>query len=206
MKQKLCIIIGNGDLPRDLSAQINSADYVLRFNRPRHLNGWSGTRTDRLMLCNSGKPMQALLRDHAFLSSQFVNSAGDIVLVYHPAIMRAYFKKPFVTSRILHGRKVDWTTEAIDLLGQQGKPVTVMPSSFYLKACEAIGISGPALYQQFPSTGYLGIQAMLQSLPAQDWQIKLCGFSWQGWKGHNWENERKWVAKKITDCMLTMIE
>jgi hypothetical protein len=206
MQRKTCIIIGNGDLPRDLSAQINATDYVLRFNRPRALGGWSGNRTNRLMICNSGKPMQLMLKDTGFLNSDFIKNTRDIVFVYHPAIMRRYFKKPLMTSRLFHGRKVDWTYEGIDILGRKGKPATVLPPEFYLAACREIGISGDTLYRQFPSTGYLGIWDLLQQLPPDEWQIKLCGFNWQGWKRHNWERERNWIAAKINNCTLSIIE
>lgn len=206
MKHKTCIIVGNGNLPRDLSAQIDKADYVLRFNRPRALDGWSGTRTDRLMMCNTGKPMQLMLKDKGFLSSEFLHNTREIVFAYHPVIMRNFFKKPLLTSRLLNGRKVDWTYEGIDILGRKEKPVMVLPPQFYLRASAEIGISGAILYQQFPSTGYLGIWDCLQSLPTDQWRIKLCGFNWQGWKRHNWQEERKWIMAKISVCMLSIIE
>jgi len=206
MRRKTCIIIGNGELLHDLSAQIDAADYVLRFNRPKTFGGWSGQRTDRLMMCNSGKPMQQMLADAGFLNSDFVKNTRDIVFTYHPAIMQDYFKKPFVTSRLFYGRKLDWTHEGIDILGSRGKTVTILPSEFYLNACKEINISGKMLYRMFPSTGYLGIWDFLQRLRPDEWQIKLCGFNWQGWKQHNWEAERKWVKAKISNCMLSIIE
>jgi len=141
MQRKTCIIIGNRDLPRDFSTQINAADYVLRFNRPRALGGWSRKHTDRLMICNSDKPMQLILKDADFLNSDFIKNTCDIVFVYHPAIMRRYFKKTLMTSRLFHGRKVEWTYEGIDILGRSGKPATVLLPEFYLAACREIGIS-----------------------------------------------------------------
>lgn len=200
--RKTCVIVGNGDLSRDFSVDIDNADYVIRFNEPRLLDGWSGVKTDCLMLVNSSKAMQTKLYDSAFIVSPFFENADELVFVYHPQILRRYFKRPFIASRVFKRRKVDWTREAIDILGGSGKMITILPPQFYLAACRDIGIEGEKLYQQFPSTGYLGIWRALREFWPAEWQINIVGFGFEGWRRHNWNDERLWVMKRVKEGVI----
>ena len=102
------IVVGNADLPRDLSREIDSADYVLRFNQPRLLDGWSGSKTSCLMMCNSGKPMQEKLGDPTFFECKFFKKAELITFVYHPYIIKTYFARPRLLSQLFKHRRVDF--------------------------------------------------------------------------------------------------
>lgn len=200
--QKRIVIVGNAGLSQDLSAQIDSADYVLRFNSPRLVNGWSGAKTDCLMMCNSGKPMQEKLKNGSFVKTKFFREAGHIVLVYHPTIMKTYFQRPRFSSKLLKHRRLDWTDKAIKVFGEAGKDIVIKSAQFYLNACAELGIEGAALKQWFPSTGYLGIWDCLQRFDMERWQIDLCGFTWQGWKHHNWSLEEQWVRLHMSQGKL----
>jgi len=211
--RKHCFIIGNGSLPYDLSDLINKADYVLRFNEPPLFAGgeewkqnWSGRKTDCLMLCNSGKPMQLKLKSEEFLLSPYFQAAGELVLAYHPAVIRRVFNHPLITSRLFYGRKRDWTREAIENFGSRGKKITILPPQFYFQSCAELDIVDDDLKKKFPSTGYLGIQQALQQCPQNEWQITLAGFSWQGWKRHAWNQEEEWVRAQIATGRLNFIE
>lgn len=198
-KKRRLVVVGNADLPRDFSEQIDTADYVLRFNRPRLLDGWSGSKTSCLMMCNSGKPMQEKLKDQSFIEYKFFQQAELITLVYHPDIMKAYFKPPHLASRLLNHRRLDWTDKAIKMFGGSGKDIVIKSAQFYLDACAEIGIKGEGLKEWFPSTGYLGIWDCLQHFDLSNWVIYLCGFTWQGWKHHAWSSEEKWVRARIAE-------
>lgn len=194
------VVVGNADLPRDFSEQIDTADYVLRFNRPRPLDGWSGTKTSCLMMCNSGKPMQEKLKNQVFMENKFFQAAEFITLVYHPYIMKTFFKKPRLTSQLLKHRRLDWTDKAIKVFGQAGnKDIVIKSAQFYLDACAEIGIEGEGLKQWFPSTGYLGIWDCLQRLNLDEWDVFICGFTWQGWQHHAWSTEEQWVRARIAE-------
>jgi len=206
MSRKTCFIIGNGRLSLDLSARIDAADYVLRFNDPPVIQGWSGLKTDGLMLCNSGKPMQLKLADPQFLRSPFLQAASEVILAYHPAIIRRFFKRPLITSYLLHGRKRDWSWETIEKLGSLGKRITILPPQSYLQSCAELDIEGEELKKTFPSTGYLGISHMLQQCPPEIWSVTLAGFSWQGWKRHAWQREEAWIRERIKSGQLSLIE
>lgn len=204
--KKRLVIVGNGDMAHDLGASIDAADEVWRFNEPRDLAGKSGSKITKLFLCNSGKPMQSKLNNLAYLNSPFLKAVCNITFVYHPAIMRHYFKKPFFTARLLRKRKVDWTMEGIDVLGQLGKMVTIMPSQFYLAACNDIAIRDDDLYKKFPSTGYLALWMAIHDRSFQGWDVKLCGFGFEGWKRHQWDYEKEWVSARIQEGLLSFFE
>jgi hypothetical protein len=203
LPRKRLVIVGNGDLSRDLSKEIDAAQFVLRFNQPKP--GLSGTRTDLLMLINSSKQMQAWLEDPDFLRSPFFVAAREIILAHHPEIIRKYCVQPNLLSR-MKGRRADWTQMAIDVFGSAGKEVRILPAPFYIEACTDLGISEAKMRGVFPSTGYLGIRYILQNFPGEEWEIKLCGFSWEGWKRHAWGDERRWVMDRIDEGALSFLE
>jgi len=198
LKRRL-IVVGNADLSRDLSQEIDSADYVLRFNHPRLLNGWSGTKTSCLMMCNNNEPMQDRLSDPTFLECKFFKQAELLALVYHPYIIKTYFKKPKLILRLLKNRKNDWTNEALNIFGKAHKDIVIKSPQFYLEASAEIGIEGERLRQWFPSTGYLGIWDCLHRFDLSEWEIYICGFTWQGWVGHCWSTEKTWVYQRVKE-------
>lgn len=197
MKKRL-FIVGNGPLPHDLRERVDASDHVIRFNEPKASIGMSGTRTDWLFLANTGKPMQRRLRDPDYWTSPIVTAADTVFFVYHPTIIRNYVGKPNILSR-LKGRRADWTGAGIIAFGRIGKTVTILPPTYYEAASAEIGVTRERLKKIFPSTGYFGIRYALEHFPAEDWDVEICGFSWEGWKRHAWGDERAWVEKKAKE-------
>lgn len=197
MKRRL-FIVGNGLLPFDMSERVDASDHVIRFNEPKQSIGLSGTRTDWLFVCNTGDPMRRRLRAPGYPSSPFVQNADLVFLVYHPTIVRKYFIKPNILSR-LKGKRTDWTQATLDMFAEAGKTVALLPPDNYKAGCAELGLSAPLLTSVFPSTGYFGIRYTLERLPAAEWDVEIAGFSWQGWKRHAWGNEREWVAQKAKE-------
>jgi hypothetical protein len=202
---KRVVVVGNGPLPRDLTEHVESADFVLRFNEPKASKGMSGTKTDMLMVNNSGKPMQRRLRDPGYFRSPIVQAAREIVFPYHPYTIRTWMIQPTLISR-LRGRRSDWTLQALESLGQAGKEVRIMPPSFYEDACAELGLNREQMRSVFPSTGYLGLRHIFGLFPAPDHRVEICGFSWEGWKRHAWADERGWVENKVKDGLLFLID
>ena len=203
--KKTLIIVGNAPLPRDLSREVDAADFVVRFNEPKQSIGMSGTRTDLLILATSSKPMQRRLRDPGVVQTPTFKAAQEVMLAYHPSIMRLYHPKPNILSR-LKGRRSDWTVETIEVVGGAGKEIRLMPPQFYINGCKELGVSEENLSKVFPSTGFFGIWHMLGKCPAESWDVKLCGFTWAGWKRHTWGDERSWVEKKVASGRISIIE
>jgi hypothetical protein len=204
-ERKRMVIVGNGPLSRDFSGAIDAADFVLRFNEPKQSIGMSGTRTDRLMMSNAGKPQQRRLTDPEFLDSPIFRAAKEVMLTYHPAIIARYFIKPNPLSR-MKGRRADWTEASILRFGGAGKEIRIMPPQFYDAGCSDLGVPEERRAEIFPSTGYFGIWHTLRSFAAEEWRVELCGFTWEGWKRHAWGDERRWVAAQAESGRVVLID
>jgi len=202
--RKTAIIIGNAKLERDLSAVVDDSQFVMRFNEPNLDGDMSGSRTDMLMLAASSKGLHRRMADPAFLENAALKSAKVLMLAYHPEVIRQYHPRPNIFQR-LGGRRADWTMQTIELMGHAGKEIRIMPPQFYADGCSKLGIAGPRMHKVFPSTGFLGICYVLANFSASDWDIKLCCFGWQGWKRHDWQNERAWVESKIAGGHIDMM-
>jgi len=201
---KTLFIVGNGPLDRDLSAEIDAAEIVLRFNEPRVSLGMSGTKTDMLMLATSSKQMEEWIKNPAFINSDIVRNTPEVLFAFHPSIIKRFHHHPNFLSR-LKGRRADWTSEAIDYFGRAGKKIRIMPSQDYFAVCDELGIGEDRMKEVFPSTGFFGIWLALRKYSLPDWDIKICGFSWEGWKRHDWAAERKWIEEKIEAGLLHKI-
>jgi len=198
MANKRLFIVGNGPLPRDLSERVNSSEHVVRFNEPKESIGMSGTKTTWLFVANSGKPMQRRLEDPQYPTSPIVQAADLVFLAYHPKIVRKYFKKPNVLSW-LRGRRADWTKATIAMFSEAGKTVALLPPSYYEAGCAELGLTRNKMTSVFPSTGYFGIRYALERLTADEWDVEIAGFSWDGWRRHTWGDERAWVMRKVEE-------
>ncbi|MGN6549126.1 MAG: glycosyltransferase family 29 protein [Pararhizobium sp.] len=188
-------VVGNAPLERDFSGEIDAADIVLRFNAAPEHGRHAGTKTDRLLIANSGKTSQRLIGAPGFRASAVVAAAGIIDLVFHPAIIAAYHPKPGPIAR-LKGRRHDLTGLAIDVFGAAGKPVRVLPPAFYERGCEVLKIAGIDRRRRFPSTGFLALLDTVDHLPP-DSEIRAYGFGWDGWKRHGWAEERSWFEEQV---------
>ncbi|WP_374846200.1 glycosyltransferase family 29 protein [Brucella ciceri] len=203
--KKTLIIVGNAPLPRDLSAEVDAADFVVRFNEPKQSIGMSGTRTDLLMLATSSKPMQRRLRDPGFVQTPTFKAAKEVMLAYHPSIIRKYHPRPNFLSR-LKGRRGDWTMQTVEVVGSAGKEIRIMPPQFYLAGCKELGVTEENISKVFPSTGFFGIWYMLEKCPQESWDVKICGFTWEGWKRHTWGDERSWVEQKVESGRISLLQ
>jgi hypothetical protein len=193
---KRIVIVGNGPVEPGLAQTIDSADTVIRFNEANIQPDLTGSKTDILFLMNSGKSMQARLENPAYWQASFVKDAKEIILPYHPSIVRQYHPRPNLLSR-LKGRKADWTDETVKKAESLGKHVTVLSAEFYYETCRILDISKDQLSSVFPSSGLLAIRSVIETQKAAPTQIQFCGFSWQGWKRHSWDNEQHWVSEQI---------
>ncbi|MBM7046431.1 hypothetical protein [Rhizobium lusitanum] len=184
MTRKTTVIVGNGKLERDLSAAVDNAQFVMRFSEPNLADEMSGSHTDMLMLAASSKALHRRLADPAFLENAALKSTKVMMLAYHPEIIRKYHPRPNIFQR-LSGRKADCTMQTIKRTGIAGKEIRIMAPQFHVDGCAELGLDQSQMRQVFPSAGFLGIYYALANFPVSEWDVKLCGFSWEGWKRHD---------------------
>ena len=202
MKKNL-VLVGNAPLASNLSDIINKADYVIRFNDAPHPVNIGGTKTDLLMIAATSKPMQKRLQEPHFIQSPIFKAAKEILLPYHTSIIEKYHPKPNILSR-LKGRREDWTHQTIDIIGLY-KDIRIMSPQFYIQACADLGIAEKDMKKLFPSTGFLGIWYILQTHDTEEWDVRICGFTWQGWKRHAWDTERQWIEQKMQEGHISFL-
>ncbi|MDQ0997071.1 hypothetical protein QFZ34_002253 [Phyllobacterium ifriqiyense] len=193
---KRIVIVGNGPVRPGVAHAIDSADIVIRFNEAVIIPELTGSKTDILFLMNSGKSMQARLETPSYWQEPFVRDAKEIILPYHPSIVRQYHPRPNLLSR-LKGRKADWTAETLKKVQALGKKTTVLSAEFYYETCRILDISTSDFSKIFPSSGVLAIRYVIETLGTDSTRVEFCGFSWQGWKRHSWGNEQHWVDEQI---------
>ncbi|RCL02213.1 MAG: hypothetical protein JSC189_000705 [Candidatus Tokpelaia sp. JSC189] len=213
--RKTCVLVGNGTLDRDLSQQIDAVNYVFRFNKTPEFGGRAGTRTDTLMMVttNIGSYNRKDKYYKFFCNAEFektppIKAAKEIIFPVNPQIIKRYYRRPIqgpsLISRLLGHQKLDWTDSLIKLLGPE-KNITILSSELYLQAACELGIIDDKLYSLFPSTGFICINHCLRQFDQKEWQIKLCGFTWQGWEAHLWDIEKQWVLQKQREGVLSFL-
>jgi hypothetical protein len=200
MARKRLFVVGNGVLLEDMSERVDASDAVLRFNEPKASIGMSGTKTTWLFVCNTGKPMKRRLDNPSYPTSPIVQAAELVILASHPIAVEKYAPKLSLLARI-KGRRAEWTWACLNMFGNAGKMVAVMPVSDYEAGCRELGLEPSLLLKirTFPSTGYFGIRYALEQCPADEWDVEIAGFSWQGWQRHAWADERSWLERKVAE-------
>ncbi|MBB6483851.1 hypothetical protein [Rhizobium lusitanum] len=176
----------------------------MRFDEPTASAGMSGSRTDILVLGAVGGTTQRGSAALSFLESTAFKAAEKIVLACHPESVR----KPRRRLRSLSPRERragDWVKRTIELVGTAGKEVRIMPPQFYIDGYAELGVTGCRMHQASVSAGFFGIRYALSTLPACEWEVKLCGFSWEGATRHSWPDERRWVSDKIASGRISML-
>ncbi|MBJ7533553.1 hypothetical protein JDN40_05470 [Rhodomicrobium vannielii ATCC 17100] len=182
--------VGNGSVSPTRSYEIDNACYVMRFNYPKHDPHHAGSKTSALCALNSAHHMGIWLKDKEYVKSYYFMNTPHVILPYHPNAMKKVLR-PIGIGRWLKGRRLHWTFDAIEEFLRQGKSIEVLPEHTVLECYSVLGL--PIEPQvQAPSTGFIGVYHLLKVFP--ETEIRLYGFSWEGWAGHLWERERRWMA------------
>jgi len=200
MAKKRLFVVGNGPLLSDMTERVDASDHVIRFNEPKASIGQSGSKTNWLFVANTGKPMERRLNMPGYFTSPLVQAADMVFLVSHPTTVDKYFLKPSLWARI-KGRRAEFTWEAIRKFGDAGKTVAILPSTDYTAGCIELGLDPAKVHDErtFPTTGFLGMRYAFARMTAEEWDVEIAGFSWQGWQNHTWDRERQWIEAKTKE-------
>lgn len=178
-------MVGNGPVDSSQSVEIDSHDVVVRFNGCRNF-GASGSRTNYLVLTNTGEPARQFASDPIALNIDAVQAANRVLLARSPKLVMSELQK-FPDDREI------WETFDRELIAHRigHKPWGYMPARTYQKARDALIRYGAKKSDQ-PSTGILALfwfaSAFRRRLSPS--LITLYGFTHQGWDRHPWDAER----------------
>lgn len=187
MKKEVAIV-GNGPLTHSDHCEIQASDVVVRFNlTPNFDCGYP--KTTELFVAMP--PMGSYVRkrkykkDHAFLQ------ADKVVFPYHPEIVKAKCK-PLSLWKKIKGRKLDYTDDLINVCRLYQKDFEVFSVKTYNESCRKLNIYGDR-NDFMPSSGFLSILQVIDKYDLSEHSVKIFGFNFSGWAGHDWISERNYI-------------
>ncbi len=221
--KKSLVIVGSAPLDSDFSEIIDSCDCVVRFNNCKNYNANSGKKTDILILTNTGNPFkQATLKfmlkkrekDEVKTELPYLHSTKYIWFVRPNLLfLRTYYKHNFSEDNTFLKQELknlniigqrDIIAEIIDAQKISKKRVTSISEKMYIQTWKKL-LSYGATDALMPSTGLLGIEMILDNPSFRNHEKYIIGFTWQGWKGHPWQLEKRLVEKYIENEVLKIL-
>lgn len=203
------LIVGNAPLDEEVAALADGADHVhvIRFNKARAFGGASGSRTDELWLINHGGQMAEWLEGDALTALPALAVATSVVLpvpmlpghLSHREAARFERERgePVAPDRVNHA------DEARRRLLERGFAVQRVGVGEYRAVQRALRALSDGGGERYPSTGFIAIfRTLARARPNE--RIELCGFTFDGWGGHSWQAERRWVLDREREGRLSL--
>lgn len=182
------MVVGNAPLNEDFSALIDRADEVIRFNRANNFGGHGGTRTTVLCLANWGEIGRKIAKRRLLTG-----------LPCFPEVREFWFSRPsFHESSFLwrkHWRRdfdnLDYSNAIVRRNSLRARTRIFFGADIYRRCLELCRIEQDVQIPKMqPSTGFLGLQYVLQRYGACGATITLVGFTFAGWERHPWQAEQ----------------
>ncbi len=200
---RLFMVVGNGDIGRQAREAIADAHAVVRFNDCRSA-GEDAARTDIVVVCNTGRPGKKMLEEPGWRALPSVKAADEIWCVRDPQKF-AEMRGPLSVSHPELDDFCDDYSEGFRAYAEgQGKGFRVVPRDVHERLDAALSVYSPAPYVT-PSTGLVAIADLIENRMAGEDRIGLAGFSHQGWDGHPWEAERRYLEPLEASGLITRI-
>ena len=194
------MIVGNGTLDPDAAPIIDAADLVMRFNDCRSL-GNGGSRTDIVVVCNTGRPAKRMLEEPGWRDNPAVITADTIWCVRDPEKFAAMRAPLAVSHPELDDFCDDYTEGFAAFARTEGKAFHVVPAATHDHVDDNLAAFQPPAYV-CPSTGLVAVAEFLTHFSAPGDRVSLAGFGHQGWEWHPWEAERRWVDHLVAQKQL----
>lgn len=197
------MVVGNGDIGPKAREAIAEAQAVVRFNDCRSA-GEDAARTHIVVVCNTGRPGMRMLEGPAWREHPSVKAADEIWCVRDPEKF-AEMRTPLSVSHPELGDFCDDYTEGFRACAEaEGKGFRVIPRAVHERLDAALSVFSPAPYVT-PSTGLVTIADLIENRMEADDRIGLAGFSHQGWDGHPWDAERRYLEPLEAKGLVTRI-
>jgi hypothetical protein len=196
---KRLLIVGNGDIERDLTDDVERAAIVVRFNLCRNYGKNTGKKADLLCVVNWGWSGKKFAAERKLQELECINSIKQLIFPLskrildlpdglvcrlirlahaHPSLFRdllrlGEFGNEIILNNHIADRDIVYVHSAIR-------------RQLYRKLRTKRNLSGIVA----PSTGMIIIEYFLNSTAWSEYEKSICGFSHEGWWGHPWEAEK----------------
>ncbi|MCV3738348.1 Urease operon accessory protein [Rhizobium sp. TRM96647] len=197
------VIVGNGQVAEGADAVIDAADFVVRFNLSRNA-GQSGTRTDAVAVCNTGRPANEMLDGPEWRESAPVLASREIWSVRDPEKFARLRPHLAVTHPELDDFCDDRTDDFARFATASGKLHRIVPAAAHEAADAALAAHSPGAYV-VPSSGLVTLFHVLSATEFSGSEIVLAGFGHEGWDGHPFAAERRLVAGLAAEGRLRLL-
>lgn len=176
---------------KDYTDLVDNADFVIRINRTPNYNLGTGKKSTILGIVNRGTPASE------FSSSIHLNRK---VL---KEVKEIWFTRPSPcewdeakTAYSPFNLPKDKSEEIITFQGIENKDLFYIEKSQYEIMLKLVNNNSDKFIFE-PSSGFCLLYKILHEKRFQDFKIYLIGFSWEGWKGHNWKFEKKFIHSQM---------
>ncbi len=198
------VIVGNGEVPQGAAEAIDAADMVVRFNECRNF-GLSGSRTDVVAVCNTGRPALMMLSSPEWRASRPVADCREIWSVRDPEKFRELHPVLMLTRPELADFCDDYTDAFAAFASDAGKVHAVIDRFVHEAVDAALAPFDPGDYV-VPSSGMVVVARILAQVEEAGDAVVLTGFSHEGWDGHPFAAERRLVDSYIAAGRLSRLQ
>jgi hypothetical protein len=198
------MIVGNGEIREGLTAAIDAADLVVRFNDCRSY-GAGGTKTDVVAVCNTGRPALSMLGGGKWKNSAAVRQARQIWCARSPEKFEALRGNLAATHPDLDDLCDDYSAGFSAFAEATGRRLVQVPAATHGATDDRLKAIGAEDYV-VPSSGLLVIDHVLERVARPGDTISIAGFGHQGWSGHPFLTEKRLVDGYVTDGRLRRLE
>lgn len=188
-------IVANSDSVKNV--KINDNDLVVRFNLPRATTFTkTGFRTDYLFLANTVDVLSNIIMKNLFFKSYYrtLHEKSYVILPYSDELIKKI--NPFMSVKNVSGEvelMPNWNNDGQinNLKRIKDNRLNILNDEVYYQSLNLINPREAKII----STGLIAINYFLNIKAFDGYDIVLNGFTFQGWSGHDWEQEKIFVKK-----------
>ena len=197
-EMKKIILVANSDVVIDINQMIDEHDIIVRFNHPKKFSlVKTGERTDILFLSNTVNLMEGRIRRGRH-KEKHISNQTKVIFSYADSLIQKinpyYTKKPILPF-LKHIEKCqNWNNHKyINIFNNLNVQVEIISEDSYWNIYEITKIERNHIL----STGFIALHYFLSHPEYADYKIYLNGFTSEGWQGHDWLGEKKYIADLI---------
>ena len=204
---KKIFVIGNGPVNKDYSEAIDTSDVVVRFNKMDNYNLHTGTKTDIWVQSSNKTLLQRLIDNPKQIESKTNLNFRDSIKSISQIIFTIPAFFPIKADSVIAQERNERRNAVIEFLNyyallEHPFKLIEFPTNYLLDINPQKWFSE----HQCPSNGYLFTRFLIDSPEYLDYQIILVGFSWEGWVGHPWEFEKKYLQTMVLNKEIEILK